>query len=82
MVDWTTALLAALGYLLGHLFTRAMRLSDEFPARYATKDDCKGFRMECSRDSEQEKAELIRRMERIEAKLDRLVENLLMTGGV
>lgn len=70
-------LLAALGFFLGYFYTRTMRLAERLPEDYATKDDCRTFRLECHHGLEYDRTEMRQRMERIEAKLDRLIESLL-----
>ena len=82
MFEWlTTALLAMLGFLAGFFYTRTMGLATRLPEVYMTKEDCRGFRTECRRGREQDRGELLERMDRIEAKLDRLTEGLLIAGG-
>jgi len=76
-----TGLFAALGFLLGYFYTRTMRLVDRLPDTYAKKDDCREFRLKCSRDHGADKGELMERMGRIESKIDRLVERVLSTGA-
>jgi len=74
-------LLAALGFLLGFFFTRTMRAADNLPEKYTTKEDCRNIRSECRRGMEIDREELLELINRIEAKLDRLIENHLRTGA-
>ncbi|MBI5189104.1 MAG: hypothetical protein HZA22_00320 [Nitrospirae bacterium] len=73
----TSPLLAALGFFLGYFYTRTMRLAEKLPEDYATKDDCRTYRVECHHGLEYDRTEMRQRMERIEAKLDRLIESML-----
>jgi hypothetical protein len=72
-----TGLFAALGFLLGFFYTRTMRVVDKLPERYASKDDCREFRLKCSHDKGADRGEMMERMGRIESKIDRLIERLL-----
>jgi len=82
MQDWfTTVLLAMVGFMAGLFYTRTVGLATKLPEAYMTKDDCRGFRSECRRGHELDRGEILERMDRIEGKLDRLMENLLLSGG-
>jgi len=76
----SSPLLAALGFFLGYFYTRTMRLAEKLPEDYATKEDCRTFRVECHHALEYDRTEMRQRMERIESKLDRLTESLLRSG--
>jgi len=83
MLEWTLAPLpAALGFVLGFFFMRAMRVADKLPERYVTKQDCRGLRTDCRRGLDAGRGELLERMDRIEAKLDRLAERMPGPGWV
>ncbi len=73
----TNPILAVVGFFLGYFYTRTMRLAERLPHDYTAKDDCRTFRLECHRGLESDRAELIERMERIESKVDRLIEVVL-----
>jgi len=75
--ELTLALIAALGFVLGYFYTRTMRLTEKIPAEYVRREECKTDRNECRRVVERDRTELIRRVVRIETKLDRLIERLM-----
>ena len=78
MPEWlVTPMLAALGFFLGFFYTRTMRLAEKLPEGYTTKEDCRVFRLECHRGTENDRAEILERMVRMESKIDRLIESML-----
>lgn len=78
MQGWVTvSLLGALGFVLGYFYTRTMRLSVKLPELYVTKEECKGDRELCRHFLGRERDELLERIDRIEFKLDRLIERIL-----
>ncbi len=78
MREWLVdPVLAALGFFMGYFYTRTMRLAERLPHDYMAKDDCRTFRLECHRGLETDRAELLERMERIESKVDRVIEGML-----
>jgi len=82
MDTWlATPLLTALGFFLGFFYTRTMRLAERLPKDYSSRDDCRTFRLECHRGLEQDRAELLERIGRIESKLDRIIESLIQAGA-
>jgi len=82
MSDWLVVpLLASVGFLTGYFYTRTMGLASKLPEVYMTKTDCRSLRSECRRGLELDRGELLERMDRIESKLDRLMESLLRAGG-
>ena len=68
--------LAALGFLLGFFYTRTMRLAEGLPEKYMAKDDCLRQRKECRHAHEVGREEVLQRLERMEIKVDRLLERL------
>jgi len=75
--DYYLPIIAALGFILGYFYVRTMRMIERLPADYVRREECKTDRNECRRVVERDRSELIRRVVRIENKLDRLLEKLL-----
>lgn len=82
MPDWMeAAVIGALGFLLVYFYTRTMGLAGSLPERYVSKDGCRGDREMCMHYQARERDELIERIDRIESKLDRLIERLMAAEG-
>lgn len=69
--------LAALGFILGFFYTRTVRMADNLPEKYMTKQDCLQLRNECRHTRDLGREEVLQRLDRLEAKVDRLSERLL-----
>ena len=79
MQDWfLSPILTALGFALGFFYTRTMRLAETLPARYMAKEDCQAIRQECQHVRDTAREEVLQRLERLEAKMDRIAERLLV----
>lgn len=70
-------LVAALGFLLGFYFTRTMKVADNLPEKYMSKDDCGQIRSHCQHLRDVGREEILARFDRLETKVDRLSERLL-----
>lgn len=82
MLQWAaTVALGALGFMLGFFYTRTMGVADRLPELYVTKEECRGDRGMCRHYITRERDELMERIDRIESKLDRLIERLLTGEG-
>lgn len=78
MQGWVSvSALGALGFVLGYFYTRTMRLAVKLPEFYVTKEECKSGRGLCRHYLGRERDELLERIDRIETKLDRLIERVL-----
>jgi hypothetical protein len=69
--------LGALGFVLGYFYTRTVRLAARLPEEYMSKSQCSMDRDLCRHYQNRERDELLTRIERIEEKLDRLIERLI-----
>ena len=81
MEGWLTVpVLAVLGFFLGYFYTRTMRLAERLPEEYASKEDCRAYRLECHHAQESDRLALLERMDRMESKLDRIIEYFIQAG--
>jgi len=69
--------LAVLGFLMGFFYTRTVKMADNLPERYMTKQDCIQLRNDCRHTRDLGREEVLQRFDRLEAKVDRLSERLL-----
>lgn len=69
--------LAALGFFLGFFYTRTMKLADGIHEKYLGRDECRQFRADCRREREPGREEVLRRLQRMEDKMDRLTEMVM-----
>jgi len=72
-----TSGLAVLGFLLGFFYTRIVKMADNLPEKYMTKQDCLQHRNDCRHTRDLGREEVLQRLDRLEAKVDRLSERLL-----
>lgn len=71
------SLLAVLGFVMGFFYTRTVRMADNLPEKYMTKQDCFQLRSDCRHTRDVGRDEVLQRFDRLEAKVDRLSERLL-----
>jgi len=69
--------LAVLGFILGFFYTRTVKMADNLPEKYMTKQDCFQLRNDCRHTRDLGREEVLQRFDRLEAKVDRLSERLL-----
>ena len=75
MFEWLLPpALAALGFFLGYFYTRSMRFVDRVPERYMTKEDCTHIRAACQHIRDLGREEVLQRLDRLEDKMDRLIQ--------
>lgn len=78
MIEYSISVgLAVLGFLLSFFYTRTVRMADNLPEKYITKQDCIQFRNDCRHTRDLGRDEVLQRFDRLEAKVDRLSERLL-----
>ncbi|MHB8174377.1 MAG: hypothetical protein ACYDFU_07980 [Nitrospirota bacterium] len=81
-MDWLTQLMAAaVGFLFAFFYSRTMRAADQAPEKYVSKHDCETTRSECRRNNEFWRDEVLQRLERMELKMDRVVERISAQYG-
>lgn len=78
---WAATALGALGFMIGFFYTRTMGMADRLPELYMTKEECRGDRDVCRHYHARDRDELMERIDRIESKLDRLIERLMSCEG-
>ena len=71
------SVLAALGFFLGFFYTRTMKLADRIHEKYLGRDECRQFRADCRSEREPGREEVLRRLQRLEDKMDRLTEMVM-----
>ncbi len=71
------SVLAALGFFLGFFYTRTMKLADGIHEKYLERDECRQFRADCRRERGPGREEVLRRLQRLEDKMDRLTEMVM-----
>jgi hypothetical protein len=71
------SVLAVLGFIMGFFYTRTVRMADNLPEKYMTKQDCLQLRSDCRHTRDLGREEVLQRLDRLEAKVDRLSERLL-----
>ena len=69
--------LAVLGFFLGFFYTRTVKMTDNLPDKYMTKQDCFQLRSDCRHTRDLGREEVLQRFDRLEAKVDRLSDRLL-----
>ncbi len=76
-MGWLTQIMAAaVGFLLAFFYSRTMRATDQAPEKYMSKHDCETTRIECRRNNELWRDEVLQRLERMESKMDRMSERI------
>jgi len=74
----SVTVLGSFGFVLGYFYTRTVRMASKLPELYMSKTQC-STDMELFRHYlNRERDELLIRIERIEEKLDRLIERFLV----